>query len=88
MVKIEFDTYYAQAPRKPRWLQSLNEKIAALKPKKLPIQEPQMMDVYKKIYGYRRALKFKVSQYKLFVLSYLMSCLYYQKYLKVLFGCV
>lgn len=63
MVKIDFDTYYPQVPRKPRWLQSLNDKIAALKPKKLPIQEPQMMDVYKKLFGYRRALKFKVGSY-------------------------
>lgn len=61
MLKIEFDTYYPQVPRKPQWLAKVTEHIADLKPKKLPIQEPQMMDVYKKIYGTRKALKFKVS---------------------------
>jgi len=60
MMKIDFDTYYPQNPKKPKWLEAQFDRIAELRPKKLPIQEPQMMDVYKKIFGYRRALKFKV----------------------------
>ncbi|KAF6036409.1 ANKAR [Bugula neritina] len=59
MMKIDFDTYYPQNPKKPKWLEAEFDRIAELRPKKLPIQEPQMMDVYKKIFGYRRALKFK-----------------------------
>lgn len=60
MLKLELDTFYPQVPRKPYWLGKLTEHISDLRPKKLPIQEPQMMDVYKKIYGTRKALKFKV----------------------------
>lgn len=63
MLKIDLEQYYPQMPRKPNWVKELSEKVAELRPKRLPIQEPQMMDVFKKVYGFRKALKFKVSRY-------------------------
>lgn len=58
-IRLELDTYYPQPPQKPRWVQTMVEQANSLKPKRLPITETQMLDVFKKCFGYQRALKLK-----------------------------
>ena len=58
---IDFETFYPQAPQKPRWVHNMCEELAKLRPKRLPIPEQLVHEQFKKYYGYKRAIKFKVT---------------------------
>ena len=59
---IDFETYYPQPPRRPLWVHSMCEKILKLRPKRFPIQEAQVHEQFKKFFGYKIAIKCRVSR--------------------------
>ena len=58
---ISFETYYPQAPQKPKWVQAISDNIAKSRPKQLPIQDLQVHELFKKFFGLKKAIKCKVS---------------------------
>ena len=57
--KIDLESYYSQYPQKPYWLNKLNDELVKLKPKRLPVSDIQIYDLFKKHFGYKKATKFK-----------------------------
>ena len=60
MFALDFETYYPQAPQKPKWVHVMWEELSRLKPKRLPIPDPQIHEQFKKFFGYKKAIKYKV----------------------------
>ncbi|KAI0239359.1 Ankyrin and armadillo repeat-containing protein [Lamellibrachia satsuma] len=58
--KIEFETFYAQYPPKPKWVQLMMDHIVKTKPKRLPIHELTIHEHFKKVFGTKQAIKCKV----------------------------
>lgn len=61
-IKIDFEGYYSTFPQKPYWISKLNDDLLKLKPKRLPMTEIQIYDLFKKLFGYKRATKNKNMQ--------------------------
>ena len=61
-LRIDLDNYYAQYPQKPYWVQKLNEDLSKLKPKRMPMTDIQVYDLFKKNFGVKKATKLKVGQ--------------------------
>ena len=61
VLKIDFENYYAQTPQKPHWVSKLTDDLVKLKPKRLPMNEYQIYDLFKRLVGYKKATKYKVS---------------------------
>ena len=61
-IRIDFESFYAQFPYKPYWVNKLNDDLSKLRPKRLPMTDIQVYDLYKKFYGYRKATKLKVKK--------------------------
>ena len=59
-IQIDFESFYAQAPQKPFWVNKLNDELSKLRPKRLPMTDIQVYDLFKKYYGYKKATKLKV----------------------------
>jgi hypothetical protein len=59
-LKIDLESYYAQFPQKPYWINKLNDELIKLKPKRLPVSDIQVYDLFKKHFGYKKATKYKV----------------------------
>jgi hypothetical protein len=59
-VAVDFDTYYPQPPQSPRWILAMSDEIAKQRPRRLPINETQVHEQFKKYFGYRRAIKLRV----------------------------
>ncbi|XP_067649055.1 ankyrin and armadillo repeat-containing protein-like [Haliotis asinina] len=59
VLTIELETYYGQNPHKPLWVRSYSEAISGLKPKKLPINDINLHEQFKKYFGYKKAIKYK-----------------------------
>ena len=59
---IDFETYYPQPPQRPLWVHSMCEEILKLRPKRLPIQDTQIHEQFKKFFGYKMAIKCRVSR--------------------------
>jgi hypothetical protein len=59
-IRIDFESFYAQAPQKPFWVNKLNDELSKLRPKRLPMTDIQVYDLFKKYYGYKKATKLKV----------------------------
>jgi hypothetical protein len=70
-LRIDLEDYYPQFPQKPYWVQKLNEDLNKLKPKRLPMTEIQIYDLFKKNYGYKKASKYKVNKFyfQIFIIS-------------------
>ena len=62
MFKIEFETFYAQYPPKPKWVQLMMDYISKTKPKRLPVHDLSLHEYFKKFYGTKEAIKCKVSR--------------------------
>ena len=60
VLAIDFETYYPVSPPKPDWVHAFYDKIAELKPKRLPLTDVQMHEQWKRQYGYHQAIKYKV----------------------------
>lgn len=60
VLRIDFESFYAQFPQKPYWVYKLNDDLIKLKPKRLPMTDIQIYDLFKKYFGYKKATKFKV----------------------------
>lgn len=58
---IEFETYYGSTPHKPLWVRMYHEEMNKLKLKKLPISDIHIHEQFKKYFGYKKAMKYKVS---------------------------
>ncbi len=58
-VRIDIESYYAQFPQKPYWVCKLNDDLSKLRPKRMPMSDIQVYDLYKKHFGYRKATKLK-----------------------------
>ena len=67
------DNYYAQYPQKPYWVQKLNEDLSKLKPKRMPMTDIQVYDLFKKNFGVKKATKLKVSQIFLLLINLLIN---------------
>jgi hypothetical protein len=59
-LKIDFEPYYAQYPQKPFWVSKMTEDLSKLKPKRLPMNDYQIYDLFKKHFGNKKATKYKV----------------------------
>ncbi|XP_038077595.1 ankyrin and armadillo repeat-containing protein-like isoform X2 [Patiria miniata] len=59
ILSMDFETYYPVSPPQPLWAHSFYDKIAELKPKRLPLTDIQMHEQWKKKYGYHQAIKYK-----------------------------
>ena len=57
---IDFETYYAQYPQRPKWVQLVCEYMAKLRPKRLPIHDINIHEYFKQFFGTQQALKCKV----------------------------
>ena len=60
ILSMDFETYYPVSPPQPLWAHAFYDKIAELKPKRLPLTDIQMHEQWKKKYGYHQAIKYKV----------------------------
>ena len=58
---LDFETYYPQSPQKPKWVQTVCEELGKLKLKRLPLTDINTHEQFKKHFGYKRAIKYKVS---------------------------
>ena len=70
MVCLEFETFYPTNPQKPLWVKVYHEEINKLKPKKLPMNDIHLHEQFKKYFGYKKAIKCKVSFKNIMVLSF------------------
>ncbi|XP_022079769.1 ankyrin and armadillo repeat-containing protein-like isoform X2 [Acanthaster planci] len=59
VLSMDFETYYPVSPPQPLWAHSFYDKIAELKPKRLPLTDIQMHEQWKRKYGYHQAIKYK-----------------------------
>ncbi|XP_033640039.1 ankyrin and armadillo repeat-containing protein-like isoform X1 [Asterias rubens] len=59
ILSMDFETYYPVSPPQPLWAHAFYDKIAELKPKRLPLTDIQMHEQWKKKYGYHQAIKYK-----------------------------
>ena len=57
---VEFETYYGSAPHKPLWVRSFHDEMAKMKLKKLPMADTNLHEQFRKYFGYKKALKYKV----------------------------
>jgi hypothetical protein len=69
-LRIDFEGYYATFPQKPYWVSKLTDDLIKLKPKRLPMTDIQIYDLFKKLFGYKKATKNKVG----LVTFYLLIC--------------
>lgn len=65
-VMVDFETYYGAAPHKPLWVRTFHEEMSKMKPKKLPISDIHLSEQFKKYFGFKKALKYKVSAIRVF----------------------
>ena len=56
---LDFETYYPQAPQKPRWVNIMCEEIIKLQPKR-QMNENNIYEVFRKCFGTKKAIKYKV----------------------------
>lgn len=61
-VRIDIDNYYAVFPQKPYWVCKLSDELSKLRPKRMPMSDIQVYDLYKKHFGFRKATKLKSMQ--------------------------
>ena len=59
-VMVEFETYYGSSPHKPVWVRAFHDEMAKMKLKKLPIIDTNVHEQFKKYFGYKKAVKYKV----------------------------
>ncbi|PAA83871.1 hypothetical protein BOX15_Mlig007209g2, partial [Macrostomum lignano] len=58
VIPIQLETFYPQQPQKPKWVRAMYEEMArAMQQKKLPMQEAQLFDQFKKFFGQKKAIK-------------------------------
>jgi hypothetical protein len=58
---LEFETFYPQSPQKPKWVHCMWEEVNKLRPKRLPVPDMQIYEQFRKLFGYKCAIKYKVS---------------------------
>ena len=58
---MSLETFYPVSPPQPLWVHACYEKIKDLKPKRLPLSDVQMFEMFKKRYGTKQAIKLKVN---------------------------
>jgi hypothetical protein len=61
-VRIDMDNYYAQFPQKPYWVCKLNDELSKLRPKRMPMSDAQVYDLYKKHFGFKKVKARSYSQ--------------------------
>ena len=59
-VVVEFETYYGSAPHKPLWVRAFHDEMSKMKLKKLPMADTNLHEQFRKYFGYKKALKYKV----------------------------
>jgi hypothetical protein len=57
---MEFETFYPQSPKKPLWVRAFHEEIHNHKTKKQVIGDIHLHEQFKKYFGYKKAIKYKV----------------------------
>ena len=79
---MDFETYYPQSPQKPKWVHAMCEESAKLRVKRQQISEIQIHEMFKKLFGYKKAIKYKVTKQILlgpidilFAIIYCCKCL-------------
>ncbi len=60
VLALSLETYYPVSPPQPMWAHACYEKIKDLRPKRLPLSDVQMFEMFKKRYGTKQAIKLKV----------------------------
>lgn len=60
-IGIELEALQGNPPYKPVWVKAYNDEIDKLKPKRLPMTDVHVLDQFKKFYGFKKAIKYKVS---------------------------
>lgn len=58
---VEFETFYGASPQKPLWVRAYCDEMDKLKPKRLPLTDIQIHEQFKKNFGNKKAIKYKVS---------------------------
>lgn len=56
---LDFETFYPQSPQRPKWVASMTEEMTKLRQKRLPMQDIQIHEQFKKYMGYMRAIRYK-----------------------------
>ena len=65
---VEFETFYPQMPQKPKWVQLMYDEVIKLRPKRLPLADNHLYDMFKHFFGIKQAIKYKVQNAKLSML--------------------
>lgn len=60
---MEFETYYPQSPQKPKWVHTIVEETKKLRVKRQHMNELQIHELFKKLFGFKRAFKYKVNMF-------------------------
>ena len=60
VILVEFEAYYGNIPHKPMWVRSFHAEMIKLKAKRLPIADMHIQEQFKKYFGYKKSVKFKV----------------------------
>ncbi|XP_077970650.1 ankyrin and armadillo repeat-containing protein-like isoform X1 [Styela clava] len=55
MLHIPLTTYYSASPPQPGWLHSMYKELAVLRPKRLPMSDLQILELFKQIFGFKKA---------------------------------
>ena len=74
---VEFETYYGSAPHKPLWVRSFHDEMAKMKLKKLPMADTNLHEQFRKYFGYKKALKYKVGSCGFKKTNLYHFCLFY-----------
>ncbi|XP_078536495.1 ankyrin and armadillo repeat-containing protein isoform X2 [Lissotriton helveticus] len=64
VISFETETFYRSSQKVP-WREAINEMITELKPKRLPLNDAQLHEQFKKRFGYKKAIKCKSLNYGL-----------------------
>jgi len=60
VMHIPLTTYYAASPPQPAWIHARYQRLSTLRPRKLPMNDQQIAELFKRVFGFRQALASKV----------------------------
>ncbi|XP_076439158.1 ankyrin and armadillo repeat-containing protein-like [Babylonia areolata] len=59
---IEFETYYGSIPQKPMWVRAFVDEMIKMKAKRLPMTDIHIQEQFKKYFGYKNSVKYKMER--------------------------
>jgi len=61
VIQIPLTTYYPAAPPQPGWLHARYQMLGSLRPKRLLMTDLQLTELFKQVFGFKKALANKVN---------------------------